>query len=288
MTKSLKDEISKQCREPTHAIVSDFAADILKRHSGVVVVLAYGSALRESNPENTLIDFYIVTEQESGITKNRVSQFFCKLISPNVYYAEFKQGAHTYRAKYAALTLNTLQDKVQPKTSNPYFWARFAQPVRLIWSRDETSAAAIIRVLADAINTAYTHAVALRPEGSVQDQWTALFENTYPTELRPESAARAAQIVAANIAHYETISKLAEVVEPSPKPWSTRRWQGKLLSVARLLKAAMTFQGGADYAAWKIKRHSGVDIEIKNWHRRHPIVASIVLLPKLLKSRALK
>jgi hypothetical protein len=61
-----------------------------------------------------------------------------------------------------------------------------------------------------------------------------------------------------------------------------------LLSVARLLKAAFTFQGGADYAAWKIERHSGVKIQVTDWQRRHPILASITLLPKLLKKGALK
>ncbi len=46
-------------------------------------------------------------------------------------------------------------------------------------------------------------------------------------------------------------------VTPIKANWPYRRFTGKLWSVARLLKAAFTFTGGADYIAWKIERHSG-------------------------------
>jgi hypothetical protein len=55
-----------------------------------------------------------------------------------------------------------------------------------------------------------------------------------------------------------------------------------------LAKASATFAGGADYIAWKINRHAGTKIELKPWQRRHPLLAGISLLPKLLKSGAIR
>src|SRR3546814_10423386 len=70
--------------------------------------------------------------------------------------------------------------------------------------------------------------------------------------------------------------------------WAARRIQGKLLSVLRLLKASATFAGGIDYLAWKINRHAGTKIEISAWQRRFPLVGAIFLLPKLIRSGAVR
>jgi hypothetical protein len=67
-----------------------------------------------------------------------------------------------------------------------------------------------------------------------------------------------------------------------------RRIEGKTLSVLRLAKASLTFAGGADYIAWKINRHAGSDIQIKPWQRRWPLLAAITLLPRLLRSGAVR
>ena len=56
----------------------------------------------------------------------------------------------------------------------------------------------------------------------------------------------------------------------------------------RLAKASATYAGGADYIAWKINRHAGTDIELKPWQRRHPLLGAISLLPKLLRSGAIR
>jgi hypothetical protein len=60
------------------------------------------------------------------------------------------------------------------------------------------------------------------------------------------------------------------------------------LSVARLVKAAFTFQDGAQYLLWKIERHSGVTIEVTPWQRRHPVLASSVLFWKLYRKGAFR
>ena len=70
--------------------------------------------------------------------------------------------------------------------------------------------------------------------------------------------------------------------------WARRRFEGKLLSVARLAKAAFTYSGGIDYLAWKINRHAGTQIEIKPWQRKWPLLAALVLAPKLLAKGAVR
>ena len=77
------------------------------------------------------------------------------------------------------------------------------------------------------------------------------------------------------------------------RPAAERRWRslqrrGKRASVLRLAKASLTFAGGIDYLAWKINRHAGTAITITPWQRRHPILAAIFLVPKLLRQGAVR
>ncbi|MCC2659180.1 MAG: hypothetical protein K0Q76_4288, partial [Panacagrimonas sp.] len=63
---------------------------------------------------------------------------------------------------------------------------------------------------------------------------------------------------------------------------------GKPLNVLRLLKAACTFDGAADYAAWKVERHSGVKLELSPWQRRHPLLAAPVVYLRLRRQGVLR
>ena len=40
----------------------------------------------------------------------------------------------------------------------------------------------------------------------------------------------------------------------------------------RLVKALFTFEGGLDYIAWKLERHSGQVVEIPERVRRRPLL----------------
>ena len=67
-----------------------------------------------------------------------------------------------------------------------------------------------------------------------------------------------------------------------------RRRAGKALSVIRLAKASGTFAGGIDYLAWKINRHAGTNIVVKPWQRRWPLAGALILLPRLLRQKAIR
>jgi hypothetical protein len=158
--------------------------------------------------------------------------------------------------------------------------------VALVYVRESTSKALIVSVLAEALATANACAITLHNDSV--ERWRLLFEQTYRTELRPETRERATRVVTANEEFYRHVTALLPLTTPIHANWRRIRLQGRLLSMLRLAKAAFTFQGGADYAAWKIQRHTGERIEIKEWHRRHPLLAGLVLLPRLLRRGALK
>jgi hypothetical protein len=70
--------------------------------------------------------------------------------------------------------------------------------------------------------------------------------------------------------------------------WPSLRRRGKLLTIARLAKAAFTYAGGIDYLAWKINRHAGTQIIIRPWQRKWPLVAALFLVPKLWTKGAVR
>ena len=288
----LDDLIIENLDRPLTEPVVALARQVAEAHGGeTVAVLAYGSCLRDVALNESLIDYYVLTDSLSGISRNLLSRLLCRLVPPNVYYAEAIIGGRTYRAKYAAVPIKLFIRRVSPSTANPYFWARFAQPAALAYCRDEAGRQRVILALKTAAATAYGHALALAEVGAAAtDLWTGLLGATYGSELRSEGPDRARQIVTANSVHYERLSAALghENIEAIPTNWPVVKSQGKALSVLRLIKAAFTFQGGADYLAWKISRHSGQPVELTDWQRRHPILASLVLLPKLLRSGAIR
>lgn len=277
---------------------------VLRRHGrGALAVLAYGSSLRGADPRETLIDLYLLAADERAITRNRLSRLACRRLPPNVYYVEAIHDGVVYRAKYAALSLSAFEAQVQHTAETPYFWARFAQPSALVWGRDNAVKGRIAEAVATAVETMVHEAFELAsPRDDALAMWERALAATYATELRSEGPGRPSAIVAADQDWYTAGAGAVlgfgfEIPRQGRRPaheqalrrkWARRRRNGKALSVLRLVKAAFTFQGGADYLAWKIERHSGVRVELTPWQRRHPLLASLWLFPKLYRMGAFR
>ncbi|MFO1034691.1 MAG: hypothetical protein U1E15_11640 [Hyphomicrobiales bacterium] len=285
---ALLQVIAASTLQPVHEAVRRCAEELRKDWPEAAAILAYGSVLRNDAPSDTLIDFYVLVQSRAGLGRNPLLRAFGHLVPPNVYYGEAHTPSETWRYKYAVVTLDDFAAWMLPTTGNPYFWARFAQPSRLIWQADEAARVRTLSALGEAARTAFRHAVALAPSAQPLAQWQALFEATYQTELRPESAGRAQSLVASNADYFESLSAALAPVQPLAAAWPAKRWQGKLWSLARLFKATFTFRGGVDYAAWKIERHSGVKVEVTDWHRRHPVLSALLFWRRLRRSKALK
>ena len=215
-----------------------------------------------------------------------------------MFYTEVSHEAHTVRCKYAVLTLADLQRGTSRRWFHSYLWGRFCQPVAITWQCDNNSRQKINHCLLQAVTTFLQRALsALPPTGDILSLWRDGLTLSYRTELRPESANRAGKLVSANLHYYETVTDAAaEALAPNfhlehsanglhyrtsypvitrlpaKLAWKLRTVQGKLLSVARLLKALFTFDGGLDYIAWKLERHSGVSVEIPKRVCRWPLI----------------
>jgi hypothetical protein len=169
-------------------------------------------------------------------------------------------------------------------------WARFAQLSRLVWAAADDARGRVIDAVARA---APTLLAAARPQAGEEPLalWRRAFALTYSAELRAERKGRASSVVDLEPERYERFTLPALEVARSVRPhgsWAWKRIEGKALSVLRLAKASLTFAGGAEYIAWKINRHAGTDIQLKPWQRRHPLLAGLSLLPKLLRSGAVR
>jgi hypothetical protein len=193
-------------------------------------------------------------------------------------------------AKYAVLSEADFHRLNGPETRNVSVWARFAQPSRLVWAADAVACDKAIAAVARAAPTLLAAAGVCDGEAPL-DWWRRAFALTYSAELRAEKKSRAASVVDAQPERYQRFSASAIAAMPASgggSSWARRRFEGKLLSILRLAKASLTYAGGVDYLAWKINRHAGTAITIKPWQRRFPLLAAFTLLPKLLRSGAVR
>ena len=193
-------------------------------------------------------------------------------------------------AKYAVLSEADFYRLNGPETRNVSVWARFAQPSRLVWAKDdaarERAIAAVARAAPTLLGAAIPNAGPLRDD---LDLWRQAFALTYSAELRAERKGRSGSVVDADPERYRrfTAPALAAAI-PGTSGWTRRRIEGKTLSLVRLAKASATFAGGVDYIVWKINRHAGTDIAVKPWQRKYPLLAAVSLLPRLLRSGAIR
>jgi hypothetical protein len=284
---SLKELVAEELSLPVDPRVAAMAAAIAARYGAASqAVLFYGSCLRQQQLDGLMLDFYlIVSDYRQAYGKSWLGPAN-RLIPPNVFYFEHDGLA----AKYAVLSLGDFDRLNGPETRNVSVWARFAQPSRLVWA-EPSAQEQIIASVARAAPTLLLAAGRQAGEGSL-DWWRRAFALTYSAELRAERKGRAASVVDLEPERYQRFTEPATAAIPlnarGGGGWARRRAEGKLLSVARLAKASATFAGGADYIAWKINRHAGTNIELKPWQRRWPLLAAITLLPKLLRSGAVR
>ncbi len=301
-----------------------FIDDLLRQYgSSVKAVIYYGSCLQSGSEFDSLVDLYLIVEDyKSFYSKRPWLAFLNWILPPNVFYAEADYGDRRIRAKYAVLSMRDFRRKTGESTFQSYFWARFCQPVAVLYWRDNKARKSIEYGLCHSVVTFLSNILpCTQAEFTAKDLWCTGLRMSYSAELRPEGPERLSRlwiyqasvvkkIVSAAIPCLPfkicRIDKRKQVVEGGRvqqvyyaeismvrrqicrAAWWLRRIQGKTLSVMRLAKAAWTFRGGVDYILWKIKRHSGVEVEVSPFLRRHPILAMLMLAPRLFSKGAVK
>lgn len=311
---SLTALVGAQLATPAHPVVAAFAQRVAQGYGDAAqAVLFYGSALRTGDLSGTLLDFYVLVDSYRHAYDSTGLAIANRLIPPNVFYAEEVIEGVTYRAKYAVLSVEHFRILASPACFNVSVWARFAQPSMLVWARagGQDLASTIAAAVAQAPATLLRAARPMLPgTTTIRDLWVSAFALTYGSELRAEKMGKGLELYDLAPDYYRAITApaleaagIAATVSGDtvrlPEPtgarrllgglaWSLRSLQGKLLSAARLIKATATFTGGIDYLAWKITRHSGVAVEIKPWHRRHPIIGGLFLFRDLKRKGAIR
>lgn len=273
------------------------AERIRARHGGGVrAIVFYGSCLRTGDDQFSLLDFYVLVDSYWNLGTSRLYAWLNALLPPNVYYIESSDGEPTVQAKYAVVSLADFAYYTSRRAFQAYFWGRFAQPCALIYAADQAATQAVTAAVANAVTTFVQRGLPLVPAPcSVEALWTTQLTQSYRAELRAERAAVAERLYAAAADRYERVTRaalarlpftaVAEVVDgttwitarvPSARAaalWRIRALYGKLLSLLRILKSALTQEGSVDYAIWKVERHSGLKIDPAWRQKRHPLLA---------------
>jgi hypothetical protein len=272
---------------------------LLHRHGDAInAILLYGSCLRSQDLFNGLADLYLIVDNYRHFYGSVGQALANRLLPPNVFYIEIPVSGRRLRAKYAVLSAADFARGTSRRWFHSYLWGRFAQPSALVYYRDERARQQIETGLAAAVRTFLERILpALPPSDSVRHLWQHGLQLSYGAELRAEGSGRSAELVDSAFDYYYTVTvassaslgypltireSATEAVYYAEVPplsrylsritWPLRQVQGKLLSVLRLLKALFTFQGGLDYIAWKLERHTGKPVVIPERVRRYPLI----------------
>lgn len=290
MSGPLEALLAQELARPLPEAVSAFAASLADPGRDVAV-LYYGSTLRTGDLSG-LLDFYVLTKRPHRTGFHGLVE---RVLWPEVSYHEFDG----LKAKVATLPLDVFRRAAEGRTLDTTIWTRFVQPAAIAWSAGDGQQ--VVAAVAEAVKTASKYAAALGPEqGAAEAYWTALFRKTYAAEFRVESPERADTVLGSNAERFSRLLPLAwraaevEFAEmggtywPKKKGlpgWALRSAAGKPLNLARLAKAAFTFDGAARYAAYKIEKHTGVALEVTPFRERHPILAAPGVLWTLRRAR---
>lgn len=299
MTATL-DLTAAELAGPAPEAARAFAIRLVERFETPAAVLFYGSILRTGDLDGVL-DFYVLTHEPPSGPRGLAS----RLLWPDVGYYESEHEGVLLRAKVASMTLTQFAKAARGHGADTTIWTRFVQPSVLLWSDTPETAQAVTDAVARAARTAARFAAGLGPRhGAAGDYWTALFKQTYAAEFRVERGGRESSILAFDPARYDKLLRaawrddglleaetpLAPALSAAARrrinwAWRLRKGLGKPLNIARLIKAAFTFEGAARYGAWKIERHTGLPVPLTPWRERHPILAAPGVLWRLRRTR---
>lgn len=287
---SVEDFVAAELAEPVSPRVTQMAAAIAALYpDAACAVLFYGSCLREQQLDGLMLDFYVIVDSYERAYPSRWLALANRWIPPNVF-----PFAHDgLAAKYAVLSEADFHTLNGPEASNVSVWARFSQPTRLVWVKDNDARNNVIKSVARAAPTMFALSVPISSDPDPLSVWQAGYAETYKGEIRAERSGRGGSIIDSDPDRFARFGKLLGRDSPydevrARQIWSRLQRRGKLLTIVRLAKASMTFAGGIDYLAWKINRHAGTHIEIKPWQRKWPILAAFTLVPKLFLKGAVK
>ena len=299
----LTDTIREKVSQPVYPAILALVAHIRKQYPDAAAVLFYGSCLRSGQDRGGMADLYVLVDSYRESGQKALWSALNALLPPNVFYLEVPFENRTVRAKYALLSLRDFEQGTSMRWFHSYIWGRFAQPIAIAYARSPDDRERVVTALAQAVTTFMRRTLpCTKTPFTARDLWFKGLSLSYRSELRAENPDKLANLVALFEDYYEKITRAAidripyevAIAEEGPRfrytprvaarsrvsarqIWRVRFFQGKLLSILRLLKGAFTFSGGVEYIRWKIERHTGVQAEVPRPWQRFPILALGIL-----------
>ena len=293
----LETHIANDLSVPVSQTVTALAQHIrynADNRDSVAAILLYGSGLWQGDAEDRIWDVHVLVHRYKGFRKRLFLSVMGSFLPPNVFYTEFEYQGRTLRCKYNVMRVSQFEKACRGKSFTPQVWARFAQPCRLVYAESEAMTDRIARNITNAVDRFFKMAAPFSgDEESARSFWVNGLQQTYADEMRSESEGRAAEIFAA----HEQAATLRFDMWRAEKEMHggegkfrrrALRPLRKLVALLRILKSSVTFENGVDYALWKVKRHSGVEVEVSAFQRRHPLIAGWPVLWKLYRKGAFK
>ena len=261
--------------------------------------------------EDGIADVFVVVDSYRDAYSRRYLAWLNAWLPPNVLYREIPAEGAPVRLKMALISMADFSHGIR-RGFHSYLWGRFAQPARILYARNEAVRGEFHGLMAQSVLTLLrTTLPALREKTcDTETIWTNALSLSYSTEYRAETDSKAALLVRHNHAVYrdlldaslpalETVLRRegddsyrsladADTTRRTLRLWRHRRRLGHVLWILRLLKAVLTFSNGVDYAAWKIGRHAGVEIDVTPRLRRYPLLFGWGVFLKLVKRGILR
>lgn len=307
--------IRKESSRPVPPSVTALAEEILARYGDAAqAILFYGSCFRDGDNTGGIVDLYLLVDNYHHAYRRYFYAFLNKLLPPNVFYLEIPYKGRMIRAKYAVFSLKDFRRRTSMRWFHPYLWSRLAQPMGLVYASNSHVAEQVYIAMARAVITFITRVLPrMPPQFTSRELWCKGLGLTYAAELRAERRDKLVDLFDTAPYHYEKLMRVAMGVVPfsvsavdgahgscyrtripalirisSRFAWNVRCFQGKALSILRLLKGICTFEGGLSYILWKIERHSGVTVRLDPRLRRIPLVGVGMLFWRLYRRGAFR
>lgn len=285
----LRQLVAAELQRPVPEAATRMAEAVLARWGDeVACILFYGSRRRDGGNDG-LLDFYVLTDDYRRLHRRRLAAWFNRLLPPNVLFMSTPHAGGTVRAKVAVISRDAFAARMRMRSLDTTLWTRFCQPCSMLHARDDAVADWAAGTIAMAARTAARWGEQLAgPGASAEQRWLALFAHTYRLELRPEATGRGVLVYRTAVPWFDAVTALVDqepIGNAVRRSWLVRRMTGKPLNLMRLIKAAFTFDGGADYLCEKLGRHTTVILTPTAWQRRHPLMGAPVLLLQHRRAR---
>ena len=270
---------------------------------------AHGSDARPDSP----YDFFVIVDRyaeayraASVVIRTRFSpataSALARVLPPNVLAISAARDGEPLTAKCAVLTIRDLVRACSRRSKDHFTKGRLLQHAQLVWTRDATSRATVTdAVLAARCGTFEWARTALPAVFDTETYCRVLLERSFAAEIRPEGEDRVAVLLRAQhdtmvriydalLQHLVTQRILAQVgnvyrqlAPPGPLARASVALyfsRSKLRATLRWFKYVLLYEGWLDYILQKIRRRSGVTVELTDRERRWPL---IFLWPKALR-----